>query len=569
MVKQRILYPFWALLALLTWSTQLCAANISVQTDRASILATESFRLTFSADAEVDADPDFSPLQQDFEIANSSQTSNISIINGRMQRQHAWILTVFPKRAGTLTVPAIRFGADISPELQIEVQTGNAAAAVERDVFLKVEIAPKDPYAQAQAVVTVLLYRAVNMNNESLSPLEFDSNDVLVHELGEAKNYEASLSGRLYAVHERKYAVFPQNPGTLTLQPVRYSGNRMDNSRGFFDPFGTFNRGPALRLQSSTVALQVRPLPAGQTALTWLPATDLQLKEEWSADPATFKVGEPITRKLKIIATGLTAEQLPELPKPQLQSFKQYPDQPALENRTAGDAIQGIRQESTALMPTRPGQHELPAIEIKWWNTRTERIETAQLPARTVTVAAGAEQPASAPALQEDNSYIENDVSVPPESTTTSGNIPAAGWLAIIFGLGWLLTGYGWWRHARSRQQPPAPTAQPLPDPATAEKSLHSACTAGDPQQAKNALLIWARSRWPAETVNNLDALAEQVADAEFAAHLYALSAHLYAARPAGNSWDGMGLWQAFKKFKTIRGEQPAASETLAPLHRI
>ncbi|HEY3488270.1 MAG TPA: BatD family protein, partial [Gammaproteobacteria bacterium] len=375
------------------------AADISVQTDRAAIHLNESFTLTFSAQGSIDGDPDFSPLQQDFEIASTSQNSSFNIINGQAESSSSWVVTVFPKREGTLTIPPIRFGADESPELQIAVSADSAAATDEnKQIFITVETAPEKPYVQAQTIVTVRLYRAVNMANENLSALEFSNNDVIVHSLDEGRNYKTTLSGRQYLVHERQYAIFPQQTGALTLKPLRYSGVSILSGRNFFDldPFGSRLGGQPVRVQSEALTLDVQAPPVAIDP--WLPASNLKLEEKWSGEPGEFQLGEPLTRKLRLTAQGLTAEQLPELPVVVSAGFKQYPDQPLLENRKNADSITGVREESVAFMPTRPGDYTLPAVEIKWWNTKTQKTEVAQLPARTVTVLAGenaaaAEQP--------------------------------------------------------------------------------------------------------------------------------------------------------------------------------
>jgi hypothetical protein len=157
------------------------AADITVQTDRGTIRMNEAFTLTFSAHGRADGNPDFAPLQQDFEIAGTSQNSSFVITNGQTESSSNWVVTVFPKRAGTLTVPPIAFGSDSSPELKIEVHAGADPGATEnKDAFITVETKPGNPYVQAQTIVTLRLYRIPNMVNEQLSQLEFSSSDVIL-----------------------------------------------------------------------------------------------------------------------------------------------------------------------------------------------------------------------------------------------------------------------------------------------------------------------------------------------------------------------------------------------------
>lgn len=551
------------------------AAQITVQTDRGMIRMNEAFTLTFSAQGRVDADPDFTPLQQDFEIAGTSQNSSFTIVNGQAESSANWVVTVFPKRTGMLTVPPIRFGSDTSPELQIEVQAGADPAATEnKEVFITVEAAPDSPRVQAQTVVTVRLYRLPNMANENLSQLEFTSSDVIVHPLDDGKNYATNLYGRQYNVHERQYAVFPQQPGLLRIKPLQYSGVRMLSRRGFFnmDPFGAAG-GQPVRIQSEALTLNVQP-PA---VTPWLPAARLKLEEKWSGEPAEFRVGEPLTRQLRITATGLTAEQLPELPAAVIDGFKQYPDQPALENRKSETGITGVREESVAFMPTRAGTYVLPAVEIKWWNTKTGKAETARVPERTVTVLPSADgaytaDPAPRPApaepvqqAQPGSTPAAPAIDLPPQSG------PVWFWLSLILALGWLLTGCAWWLQSRRGRTRAASVADRGQDIAKAEKMLEQACRGNRADAAKDALLECARAAWRPHSPQSLEAIAARAGHPALAAELRALNARLYAPGASAADWNGKALWQAFSEYKKSFDDRNSTRKapSLPPLHKI
>lgn len=551
------------------------AAQITVQTDRGTIRMNEAFTLTFSAQGQVDGEPDFSPLEQDFEIAGTSQNSSFTIINGQADSRTNWMVTVFPKRAGTLTVPPVRFGSDMSPELQLEVQAGADPAVTEnKEVFITLEAEPDNPYVQAQSIVTVRLYRAPNMANENLSQLEFDSSDVIVHPLDDGKNYATNLYGRQYSVHERQYAVFPQQAGLLRIKPLHYSGVRLASRRGFFtDPFGSAGSQP-VRIISEPLSLDVRP-PA---ATPWLPAARLKIEETWSGEPAEFKLGEPLTRRLRVTAVGVTAEQLPELPAPAVDGFKQYPDQPVLENNKSETGITGVREESVAFMPTRAGTYTLPAVEIRWWNTRTGKEETARVPERTITVAAAAGGEASVPAPQPAPEQAQ------PLQSGTADAAPAPGgslenrlwfWLSLALAGGWLLTLAAWWRQSRnnrSRDNNKKSASQgETADPAQAARMLEQACRRNRADAAKDALLAWARAHWLEHPPQSLDAIAARSADPELAAQLRVLSAHLYAPGASVADWDGIALWTAFSAYNGMMNETKTGRKapSLPPLHKI
>ncbi|WP_455219306.1 BatD family protein, partial [Kaarinaea lacus] len=184
---------FVAILSLMLMMSSLSvAASIEATIDRNTVQENESINLTFSSDTDVDDDPDFSPLEKDYRILNRSQSSNISIINGRVSRQMTWQLMLMPKRSGNLNVPAIAFGNDRSNALTLNVVPATAGSSGIADDLVYVEaIVDKDKvYVQSQLVYTLRIYHAVQLRNASLSELEISDGDAVVEKLSENKTYE-------------------------------------------------------------------------------------------------------------------------------------------------------------------------------------------------------------------------------------------------------------------------------------------------------------------------------------------------------------------------------------------
>ena len=178
-----------------------------------------------------------------------------------------------------------------------------------------------------------------------------------------------------------------------------------------------------------------------------------------------------------------------------------------------------------------------------------DRIETAELPARTLNVlpAVGAKAGTAAPA--EPSAAPSPESSAP--AATTSGapaGIPSSPRIwqtlaAIGFAL-WLITLALWWR---SRRATPSVHIGPLPPPPAGSSAQRAAflraCALGELAGAERALVAWARSERP--DVRNLGELAVRL---DSAAQTDAL-ALLQRARYAGASAQGVGaqLDRAFK----------------------
>ena len=364
------------------------AASITVKTDRNPVVLQESFQLIFEADAKVDDDPDFLPLNKDFQILSTSTSTNMSIANAKINRTKQWRLTMLPLKAGKLIIPAISFGKEKSPQssLTVVMNATGSATPERQDIFIDVKLAPKTAYVQAEMIYTIKLYRSIATSNESLSEPELSQGNAIVEQLDADRSYETSFQGRRFTVFERSYAIYPQVSGTLLFSPVRFQGQVSAHSSPRFDLFGSGTK--TVVRQSEPLRAVIKPVPADYQAKNWLPATDLKIIEKWSKDPTTLLSDEPVTRTVTLTAVGLTASQLPELPEQVPADFRQYPDKPVLEELQSAGGITGIRQQKSAIIPARAGAYTLPEITLPWWNTETQTMEYAVLPERRVQVAA-------------------------------------------------------------------------------------------------------------------------------------------------------------------------------------
>lgn len=584
MAGHTALWRGMALLVLLAaaWPAVLQAA-ISVDTDRDPVSMNESFQITFTASGAVDGEPDFSPLGRDFQVLSTSQSSNFSVVNGDIQSSKSWTVTVLPKKTGKLEIPPIHFGADASPAASVNVT--EAAASPQKqgdpsDIFLEAEVSTTEPYVQAQVLYTLRLYRAVATAGASLDDPAVKDGDAVIERIDSDNNYETRVNGRRYVVVERKYAVYPQNSGSVTIAPVKFEGQVAPDTFSLMDPFGPKPR--TVVRQSAPVTLDVKPVPAAFSGRHWLPAKHVSLKEEWSSNPPAFKVGEPITRTLILAADGQTASQLPALPEWVPDDFRKYPDQPALKDDKSRNGIVGSREEKTALIPNQPGDYVLPAMTVPWWNTTTGKMEQATLPERHVTVtgaggqASGSGSPGPANVKPAPLGGLEKPggAATAPAAAPESGNGGAAEtgagfnpWLLLSLALAgiWLVTVLAWWwssrRRGRRGQTGGGESLRQL------RKELRQACLSHAPDRVKSLMLHWGRLYWPDDPPASLGDIGRRSHPA-LAAEIHRLNHALY-----GNTredWRGEAFWQAFEHAAAQGGEGKEKDEgRLEPLYRI
>lgn len=549
------------------------AATITVHSDRNPVVLQESFQLLFEAVGKVDGDPDFTPLEKDFQVLSTSTSSSVSIVNTEITRTRQWRLNLLPLKTGELTVPAISFGKDKSPPTLLTVSQDGAGSTGRDapDIFIEVEAAPASAYVQAELIYTIKLFRAIATSNETLSEPELEQGSAIIELLDADRTYDVFDQGRRYTVFERSYGIYPQVSGTLSILPVRFRGQTPAVPSFRLDPFGAGTR--TVVRQSEPVRLEIMPVPASYRGGHWLPAADVRISEEWSKNPLELLPNEPATRTLTLTAQGLTASQLPALQELFPADFKQYPDEPELENRKNAGGVTALRQQKSAVIPALAGEYTLPAISLPWWNTNSGTVEYAVLPARRVRVAAAEPEAAiDTPGLPGLDAGVADPGRTVPDAVQTakSGETGSAGaaiwqWLTFILAAAWMITLVYIIKNRRTpRPGAPQPRATELNE---ARKALKQACRDNDPQRAKTALLQWAGARRNGPPVYSLGDL-EQHGDENLAEEIRNLSRALYSRD--GDPWRGEPLWQAFlQESKTAGTDTTRDRGDLEPLFRL
>ena len=207
-------------------SAGLANGAVDARVGRTTFPVTDSVRVVFETDQDVDDSPDFSPLAGDFEILGTSQSTSVNIINGRMKRAATWNVDLMAKRQGKLIIPALRIGNEITRPITLTVTaaaTGADGVPVS-DVFLEVEVDHAEPYVQGQFILTIRLLRRVQFGNASLTEPTVRGGDVVSERLGDDVSYETQRGGATLGVIERRYAMFAQQSGPLIIEPLMFEG---------------------------------------------------------------------------------------------------------------------------------------------------------------------------------------------------------------------------------------------------------------------------------------------------------------------------------------------------------
>ncbi|WP_254063273.1 BatD family protein [Rhodanobacter sp. L36] len=539
-----MLRRFLAACAVMLWllPTLVRAGDVQATLDRNSVQLGETVTLNVrigNAGGNLSM-PDLSALNQDFDVLGTSQNSSFNIINGGASSELIIGVTLRPRHAGTLQIPSLAVGNNSTAPLQLQVAPGHgptASANARHDIFVESQVEPAHGYVGQQLSYVVRLYSAVTISAGALEQPQVRG--VEVSQLGNDVTYTAERNGTAYEVHERRYALVPQQAGHINIDPAVFQGETVDPN----DPNSLFGASAPVTVIAAPMAIDIKPAPADWGNSAWLPARQLTLSlDGWPSNGESVRVGQPLNLTMNLQATGLGYDTLPTLSFPAVDGATVYPDKPATGNRVDGGWIVGRRQQSFAVVPERAGSLTIPATTLKWWNVQTDREETAQIPARTLTVlpaigaAASTAPTAQAPA-------VTSSSSTHALATATTHVVPWR-WIAIgSLGL-WLLSMIAWllWRR---RRLPMSIDATPR---ATSTRELHqsflAAARAGDTAAQARSLLAWAHAE--RTSIQNLGQLAAALGDERQRAAISVLQQRRYANTPTPD--DSAMLADAFQR---------------------
>ncbi|AIG01101.1 protein BatD [Pseudomonas fluorescens] len=133
-------------------------------------------------------------------------------------------------------------------------------------------------------------------------------------------------------------------------------------------------------------------LPPGFAPGEYLLVADaLRLTQILSASAAPLHVGDSLTRTLTLQADNTPALSLAAPPQAAIDGLRAYPQSPLVSNLDdgRGTVTGGQRVDRWVYRVEHAGHYQLPAIQVKWWDSRNHRLQVAQLPAISVEALAG------------------------------------------------------------------------------------------------------------------------------------------------------------------------------------
>jgi hypothetical protein len=373
----------------------LAQSPITAQVDRTTLSIDEQFSLTvtISGDFVNIPRPDLSGLV-DFAVVSSGTSTQISIINGELTSQGVFNYHLQPLREGNLVIPPIRVVIDgqtyqtepinievvagLTPTLPAGPPPGGEApsALAGQALFVEAEVDNPTPYLGQQITYVFRFYQAVDaplftFGRPDYQPPPFTNfwGQIIVSQ----PHYSTSISGREYLVSEIHTALFPANPGAITIAPAK-----------LIIPGDLFN--PDMVLETEAVTIEVQSLPEGAPPDFSGAVGQFEIKADLGATEG--KVDEPLTLLVEIEGVG-NIEVLTEPPLPELPNWRIFDSQTSTRTEVQGDVVYGTRRFERLIVPGQPGDYVFPSIRFSYYDPQAGEYRTLKTEPIPVTIQPG------------------------------------------------------------------------------------------------------------------------------------------------------------------------------------
>jgi len=496
---------------------------------------------------------DTTVLEKDFEVLNkNSSVSRVSDLNKALHRMQ-WNIEILPRRIGSLRIPSLRVGDIDTPVLTLEVVPQTPELSSTSNVYVELEAQPENPYVGQQIQIVIRVIHNIPLFDDNLLDPEFENADT--YRTAPESIYSIFRDGNEFQVQERSLSIIVRSPGEIRIPPAVYRG--LIKSDGSTSATGSMTQSRRISRSSEDLHLQVRIPPRGFSGNNWLPAKHLEINQHWDEIIDELHVGDSLGFTLSIEAKGLAAKALPAgLLSIDSDKVEIYADQETRSNRFDDRELVGRLDQRFAVIVTQPGEIEIPATPLKWWDIEQDVEKVAILEGRKWTV--------PEPGTGKDRNH---DAEIP-----LAWNRPQS----KGFGISAIHNNWQWWAMTgvtlviicllicvKPLRNYLRQKMEVILFSRRNRKMLKQACISNDAAGTRHELIKWGRAHWPGDNITGLHQLETRAKSSELVEQLSMLSATLYSDH--GADWQGRRLWQLIAAEHRYLSKRPSAHENALP----
>lgn len=328
--------------------TAAAAARLSATLDKKATTFGEPIQLRIVGNTDL-GPLDLAPLKKEFEVFSSAVSGGTQ--SGKVQS--VLEATLYPLRAGKLTLPALALGNARSQPLTLEVQPAK--------VSLRAWVSPETPMVREPATLHLEIRDEGDLTWNA--PTQLDAPNVHLGAQTETTR-EIQQDGLPARLREYRWSLLALKSGSASVT---------------FPILDAYKFGQ--RLRYPVTAVTFRTLPAPAYLPIYLPIGQPKVRAE--PLPQEIFLGRPASRVLNIDAPGLSAEGAQKsLQFDPPRGMRLYAPSVA---PIKIDGREGLRV-TLSFVAEETDVSAFPAIKLPYFDPKTQRIETLMIPAARLIV---------------------------------------------------------------------------------------------------------------------------------------------------------------------------------------
>ena len=356
-------------------------------------------------------------------------------------------------------------------------------------IFVRASVDNETPYLGQQIAYTFRIYQRLEA---ALASVQVRYNSPAFTGFWNSQEtqqdeYTETIDSNEYRVVELRTLLFPSVVGDVAIDPAV-----LEVSAG--------NPGTPSRLESSAVAMEVRPLPAGAPAAFTGAVGRFDISA--SADSTEGRVNEPVRLTVNISGEG-NIEALPDPTSPEFAGWRVIESPVSSDSHVVAGQVTGSRTYEIILVPEKSGTLTVPEIRYPHFDPLSEQYVQAAAPPITVTVA-GADgsspvpQPSAAEAADQESPVMRPLKKVPPSlrqagTGLTDNVVYWAAWGIPVLAVAGAVV---WRRRSAALEAARADTQRRIALPDARAVLAHAVASGEDPGvAAANAMLSYVSAR--------------------------------------------------------------------------
>lgn len=317
---------------------------------------------------------DLSALTRDADLVRETAGTRIAVIEGQVVDILSRRIELLPRRTGLLTLGPLAVDGLTSNSVSIDITEPTSVdwQPGPDDLRLEQTLSEPNPWLQQQTVLDIVFRTRHPILEEVVTLPQFD-NFRAVPIYTQRRTLDESDSG--WSKVAWRYLLFPQRSGELTIAGASIAGTAAKSraERGRFE------------VKAPPIAVAVKPSVFGRNSW-WVAASALTLSDEWSSDPTKLSAGDEVERVVRVAATGVLPEQLPDIVMGETRGLTVTPLEVTREDSIIGDVAQAKAAFRFRIRAMSPVPVFLDTIRVRWWDTVRARAADAIVPARRIDI---------------------------------------------------------------------------------------------------------------------------------------------------------------------------------------